>query len=117
MKTPIILTLNLVDDSILLNEGVLSALGWPKQVQLLINKEEKKLLLRACTIDELQAVVIPEGKTVPFEISGRYLLRQIRQILGWVDDRPRMCYGEYFPAHQAVRFDLSDAEALDVERQ
>lgn len=27
--------------SILLNEGVLDALDWPRQVQILINKEEK----------------------------------------------------------------------------
>ena len=36
MNSPIILTLNLQDDSILLNEGVLNALDWPRQVQLLM---------------------------------------------------------------------------------
>ena len=33
MSSSIILTLNLVDDSILLNEGILDALDWPRQVQ------------------------------------------------------------------------------------
>ena len=56
MSPQIILTLNLMEDSILLNEGVLDALDWPRQVQILINKEEKMLLLRACTIDDQQAV-------------------------------------------------------------
>lgn len=117
MSQQIILTLNLMEDSILLNEGVLDALDWPRQVQILVNKEEKMLLLRACTIDDKQAVVIPEGHTAQFEISGRSFIRGIKLMLGWEDDRPRMCYGEYLPAHQAILFDLKDAQALDVVQQ
>lgn len=86
MNTPILLTLNLLEDSILLNEGVLDALDWPRQVQIMINKDEKMLLLRACTIDDQQAVVVPEEHTVQFEISGRSLLRKIRHLVGWEDD-------------------------------
>ena len=117
MSPQIILTLNLMEDSILLNEGVLDALDWPRQVQILINKEEKMLLLRACTIDDQQAVVVPEERAVQFEISGRSLLRKIKHMVGREDDRPRMCYGEYLPTHQAIRFDLKSAQALDVEQQ
>lgn len=62
MNAPITLTLDLTEDSILLNETVLEVLDRPKQVQILINKEEKMLLLRACTIDDLQAVVVPEER-------------------------------------------------------
>lgn len=117
MSPQIILTLNLMEDSILLNEGVLDALDWPRQVQILINKEKKMLLLRACTIDDRQAVVVPEERAVQFEISGRSLLRKIKPMVGWEDDRPRMCYGEYLPTHQAILFDLKGAQALDVEQQ
>ena len=85
--------------------------------RMAINKEEKMLLLRACTIDDQQAVVVPEERTVQFEISGRSLLRKIKHMVGWEDDRPRMCYGEYLPTHQAIRFDLKGAQALDVEQQ
>ncbi len=117
MNTPIILTLNLLEDSIMLNEGVLDALDWPRQVQIMINKDEKMLLLRACTIDDQQAVVVPEERTVQFEISGRSLLRKIRQMVGWDDDCPRLCYGEYLPAHQAIRFNLMEAEPVDMDQQ
>ena len=117
MSPQIILTLNLMEDSILLNEGVLDALDWPRQVQILINKEKKMLLLRACTIDDRQAVVVPEERAVQFEISGRSLLRKIKPMVGWEDDRPRMCYGEYLPTHQAILSDLKGAQALDVEQQ
>ena len=59
MTSPIILTLNLMEDSILLNEGVLDALDWPRQVQIMINQEAKMLLLRTCSMEDKQAVVIP----------------------------------------------------------
>ena len=43
MNTPILMTLNLLEDSILLNEGVLTALDRPRQIQILINNDEKML--------------------------------------------------------------------------
>ena len=115
MNRQILLTLNLPEDSILLNEGILEALDWPRQVQILINPEEKKLLLRACALDDIQAVVVPEKRVEQFEISGRSFLRKIRQLVGWEDNQPRMCVGEYLPSHQAVLFDLSSARILDME--
>ncbi len=50
------------------------------------------------------------------EISGRSLLKKIRKMVGWEDDRPRLCYGEYLPTHQAIRFSLMDAQPLDIGR-
>ena len=97
MTSPIILTLNLMEDSILLNEGVLAALDWPRQVQILINQVE-----------------IPAERVEQFEISGRALLKKIRHMVGWEDDLPRLCYGEYLPAHQAIRFDLTEAEPVEL---
>ena len=53
--------------------------------------------------------------------DGQMLLerqyRHGRQMVGWEDDRPRMCYGEYLPAHQAIRFSLTDAQPVDMEQQ
>ena len=115
MNSDIMLTLNLLEDSILLNEGILDALDWPKQVQIMINKEEKMLLLRACTIDDLQAVVVPEKHIAQFEISARSLLKSIRRLVGWEDDLPRVCLGEYLPAHQAIRFHLTEAQAVSLD--
>ena len=117
MNSPIILTLNLADDTILLNDGVLDALDWPRQVQILINQETKQLVLRACSIEDKQALVMPSERVLQFEISGRSLLRKIRQMVGWDDDCPRLCYGEYLPAHQAIRFNLMEAEPVDMDQQ
>ncbi len=117
MNTPILLTLNLRDDTILLGEGVLNALDHPQQVQLLLNKDEKMLLLRACSIEDQQALVVPDGDVSLCEISGRSLLRKIRKMVGWEDNQMRVCAGDYLPAHQAVRFSLADAQILNVEAQ
>lgn len=117
MQNDILLTLNLTEDSILLNEGVLDALDWPRQVQIMINQDERMLLLRACTIDDLQAVVMPEIHTMQFEISGRSLLKKIRHLVGWTDDQPRVCRGEYLPSHQAIRFHLTEAQAVNLDLQ
>ena len=117
MSSNIILTLNLEEDSILLNEGILNALDWPRQIQLLINTETKQLVLRACTVEDAHAVVIEADNTQQCEISGRRLLKKISHLVGWEDKQPRMCRGEYLPAHQAVRFNLADAETLELEVQ
>ena len=105
----LLLTLNLQEDTILLNQGILDVLDHPRQVQIMINEEIGSLPLRACTIDDLQAVVVPEETVVRFEIGGRSLLKKIRRITGWLDDSPRVCSGEYLPMHQAIRFDLMSA--------
>ena len=114
MNDDIILTLNLPEESILLNEGVLNALDWPRQVQILINPEERMLILRSCSMRSRQAVVIPDDSSEPVEISGRSFLRKVRQLMAWDDDDPRFCYGEYLPTLQAVRFDLGEAVKAEL---
>lgn len=111
----IILTLDPREESILLNEGVLNALDWPRQVQILINTDEKMLVLRACSVKSRQAVVIPDGEDERFEISCRSFLCKLRKLMVWEDGDPRICYGEYLPSLQAVRFSLADAVKADVE--
>lgn len=56
---PLVLTLCLEEESILLNKNVLDQLGQPQQVQILINEEQGMLLLKACSMDDREAVVVP----------------------------------------------------------
>ena len=114
MNTRMIMTLNFRDGSILLNEGVLTALDWPKQVQIMINPTEKKLMLRACTVEDRDAVVVPNDQTEAVEISARVFLKKIRELVGWEGKLPRACCGEYLSAHQAVIFSLEDAQPLEL---
>ena len=107
---PLTLTLCLEEDSILLGEAVLDALGHPRQVQLLINEEQKMLLLQACTVDDWEAIVIPPLTLDNFEMSGHALLKRVRRLTGWNDNCPRAIYGSFIPAHCAIVFDLRTAQ-------
>ena len=103
------LTLCLAEDSILLNQTVLEALGHPRQVQMLINEEQRTLLVLPCTVNDREAIVIPPLTMEHFEMSGHSLLRRIRRLTGWMDDRPRIVNGSFLPAHCAILFDLRTA--------
>ena len=106
---PLVLTLCLEEESILLNENVLARLGQPQQVQILINEEQCMLLLKACSVEDREAVVVPPVPREQFEVSGQSLLRRIRRLLGWVDNHPRQVQGHAIPEHSAITFDLHNA--------
>ena len=107
---PLILTLCLEEDSILLNQAVLDALQHPRQVQMLINEDKQMLLVQACTVDDREAIVIPPLSLPQFEMSGHSLLRRIRRLISWIDERPWVVYGTYIASHNAIVFDLNSAQ-------
>ena len=112
--TPLTLTLCLDEDSILLGEPVLEALGHPRQVQMLINEERQMLLLQAYTVNDREAIVIPPLTMEHFEMSGHSLLRRIRRLTGWTDNYPRVVYGSFIPTHCAIVFDLHSAQPSPI---
>lgn len=112
--TNLLLTLNFHESSMMLNEGILEALGRPRQVQILLNEDMKRLLMRPCEVNSEQAVVIPAGHVMQVEIGGRSLLRKIRRISGWDTEQPRICLGTLIPDYQAICFDLADAIAVNL---
>lgn len=111
----LLLTLNFHDNTMMLNDGILEALGRPRQVQILLNEEMKRLLMRPCEVNSEQAVVIPSGHIMQVEIGGKILLRRIRRIAGWESEQPRICVGTFIPDYQAVCFELGDSIAVDVK--
>ena len=115
MKEPLMLTLCLEEDSILVSKAILEALERPKQVQMLINEERQMLLLQACTVDDREAVVIPPDTIMQFEMSGHALLRRIRKLTGWTDNTPRVVYGNYIAPHHAIVFDLHTAQPAELQ--
>ena len=112
---PLTLTLCLAEDSILLSEAILEALGHPRQVQMLINEERQMLLLQACTVDDREAIVIPAVTKSEFEMSGHSLLKRIRRLTGWTDEKPRTVFGTYIASHNAIVFDLMTAQPADLQ--
>ena len=111
-NSQLLLTMNFHDETMMLNEGILEALGCPRQVQILLNDESRRLVLRPCDVNSSQAVVIPTGSTLQVELGGRQLLRRIRKLAGWDTEQPRICVGEFIQEYQAVCFDLVRAMAV-----
>lgn len=101
------LTLDMKNDLFILDEATLDALGRPKQVQLLINTQQRKLVLRACSTEDDEAIFLPATPVISTEISGRKLIQNIRTNMGWQDKAVRICSGTYLPNHRAVCFDLN----------
>ena len=112
---PLMLTLCLEEDSILVSKAILDALDRPRQVQMLINEEQKMLLLQSCTVDDREAVVVPPVPMQQFEMSGHSLLRRIRRLTGWADEQPRVIYGSFIPSHCAIVFDLHTAQPAQLQ--
>lgn len=108
-EAPMVMTLCMEEESILLNKSILFHLGQPRQVQLLINMEQHMLLLKACSTEDREAVVIPSFSVEQFEVSGASLLKKIRKLTGWGDMRPRQIYGRFIPEYTAITFDLNAA--------
>lgn len=101
------LTLDMKNDMFILDEATLDVLGRPRQVQLLINAHQRKLVLRACSTEDAEAIFLSSAPVISTEISGRKLLQNIRTNMGWSDRSMRVCPGIYLVDHRAVCFDLS----------
>jgi hypothetical protein len=102
-----ILTLDMKNDLFVLDDATLDALGRPKQVQLLINTQQRKLVLRACSAEDEEPIFLPDTPIISTEISGRKLLQNIRTNMGWEDRENKLCPGTFLPHHKAVCFDLN----------
>ena len=113
-SSPLLLTMNFQDGTMMLNEGILDALGRPGQVQILLNREKKRLLIRRCEVNSRQAVLLPADYVMQVEIGGRSLLRNIRKLARWDTEQPRICAGEIIPDYGMVCFDLSEAIAVTL---
>lgn len=112
---PLTLTLCLEEDSILVSKAILDILEQPRQVQMLINDEQKMLLLQACTIADREAVVIPMKTCPQFAMSGHSLLKRIRKLTGWTDNLPRVMYGDYLQSHKVIVFNLLLAQPSMIQ--
>ncbi len=105
-REPLALTLCLEEDSILVSKAILDILEQPRQVQMLINDEQKMLLLQACTIEDREAIVVPLKTYAQFVMSGHSLLKRIRKLTGWTDNLSRVIYGDYLQSHKVIVFNL-----------
>lgn len=114
-ENKLLLTFCLEENSILVNETIVEALGYPRHMQMLVNEETHKFVLRACDMDDVSAIVIPPLELHQFEVSAKMLLKRLRRLTGWADNEPRAVLGEYVPMHNAVMFSLDEAQPVQLK--
>ena len=109
-EAPLMLTLCQAEEIILVSGGMLACLGYPRQIQILINEDLASLIVQPCSEGARESILIPEEPMVQFEMPGRSLIRRIRRVTGWQDDCPRVLYGVHLPQPNAIIFDLTLAQ-------
>ena len=112
MDENLMLVLNPADNSILIDGAVLMALGQPQQIQIMINEDRKMLLVKACTVEDREALVVPITESSEYGVGGRSLIKKVRRLTGWYDDCPARVHGVLVPRYMAVAFALSTLERL-----
>ena len=107
---PLMLTLCLEENTILVSTAILDCLGNPRQIQMMINDDRRSLIIHPCDQGDRESILIPERPMYQFEYPGPALLRRIRRLTKWPDTNPRAIYGTYIPLINAVVFDLMEAQ-------
>ena len=115
MKDPLLLTLCLEEDTILVSNAIFEQLGHPRLIQMLINDDKKALLIQACSYGDREAIVIPDEPMYQFEAPGQSLLRRIRRLTRWSYNTPRVMYGRYIPNPRVIVFDLMSAQLAQLQ--
>ena len=110
----LILAFDPAEDTLMLSNSILELLEHPEYIQLSLDEGNCLLLIRACGKEEEQAVVLEPGMQ---EISGRNVMKKVRQLLRWDDNSPRLAYGVLLHTYNAVLFDLRDMEPAAIDKE
>ena len=114
-QVPLLLTLCLEENTILVSTAILECLGNPRLIQMMINDEMRSLIIHPCKDGDRESILIPESTIYQFEYPGQSLLRRIRRLTKWRDTNPRAVYGTFVPQINAVVFDLLNAQVAILQ--
>ena len=114
-QIPLLLTLCLEENTILVSTTILDCLGNPRLIQMMINDEMRSLIIHPCKDGDRESILIPETTIYQFEYPGQSLLRRIRRLTKWRDSNPRAVYGTFVPQINAVVFDLMTAQVAILQ--
>ena len=107
MNGMLLLTINAKDNTLIVSKETLEALGCPEYVQLHMNEKNRTLALAACAMEDRQALIVNADHYMMYEIGAHNLIRRIRRLSGWEDEKSRVAFGIHVPEHNAVVFSLS----------
>ena len=106
--------ITLSDKLLTFSKSSIEMLDYSPYVHISINKEKKELLVEACEQDRFSVTFVkevPKGRQIMVRWANRDLLDPIRELVGVPKNaEPVRIWGEFFPEHRAIKFDLTDIQ-------
>lgn len=109
---------SITKNGITFNKAVMSKLGLPRYVLLLINKAEQQIAIQGYDLEVARAVPFYKGtdqKAVSVRWNGKDLLNTLSEMMSW--DLNRCSFrvdGKLLAEDRAILFDFTQATNLDT---
>ena len=105
--------IDLKKDRIRIYKKTLHAIGDPKYILLLVNPEERAIVILRSDMDDQRAVRLPQARFNDkqcFELHSKALIQNLRCMSAdWVDDYSYRIYGDVVDSEGVAQFCISDA--------
>ena len=106
--------ITLSDKLLTFSKSSIEMLDYSPYVHISVNKGKKELLVEACKQDRFSVSFVkevPKGRQIMVRWANRDLLDPIRELVGvQKNTEPVRIWGEFFPEHKAIKFDLTDIQ-------
>jgi hypothetical protein len=108
------LTLDLKKQRMRIHKETLRQLGYPDYVQLLVNPEQKTIILRACEESACQAHKVILEKNVDCELYSKEVLRRLKTVdSNLKGDTSFLIAGKTDPSRRLAIFRMEDIHPLE----
>jgi len=106
--------LTLSDKLLSFSKSAIEMLDYAPYVHFSINKEKKEVLVEPCEQDRFAIAFVkevPKGRQIMVRWANRDLLDPIRELIPESrGPEPIRIWGEFYPEHKAIKFDLTDIQ-------
>ena len=106
--------LTLTDRLLAFSKSAIELLDYAPYVHISLNPEKKEFLVEACSPDRYSIPFVKEAagtKQILVRWGGRELLEPIKELMGLKQvTEPIRIWGQYYPEHKAIIFDLQDTQ-------
>ena len=113
-QTNVALTLDLKKQRMRIHKETLRQVGYPDYVQLLVNPEQKTIVMRACEESACQAHKVILEKNVDCELYSKEFLRRLKTVdSNLKGDTSFLIAGKTDPSRRLAIFRLKDIHPLE----
>ena len=104
---------------LLIHHATIKALDEPEYIRFLLNEKEKCIAIQSCEAIDRDRFKVPiwrEGTKDSFEITSIPFLTLIYKRCEWEPNKSFLVYGNVYPKHRLVEFDLRTSVEINVDQ-